>query len=235
MEFDAFETEGAEAVSDKSSISIVCSNMDLQPSGPPQPYITSKTSTTPTIVPFSSQTGSVRNLLSCISWSASNPFISGVTVSGLPVITSCTSVRSISSSLATTRVIMSLNPKMPISSSLSTIRAAFRCSAMRYPASRTVVVGSTSVVALPASMLRSVGMDEVPNALAIRLPRRALRAAFCSSPPCCFNTCLTTSSAVLEPLLCTLSIFSMASLRHFAISSNPTTEPCPSSTGRCLK
>ena len=56
-----------EATSETSSRSIALLKIERQPSAPPQPLITSMTSTRPTTVPSDSQTGRVRNLWSCIA------------------------------------------------------------------------------------------------------------------------------------------------------------------------
>mmetsp|Transcript_2100 Transcript_2100/g.2551 ORF Transcript_2100/g.2551 Transcript_2100/m.2551 type:complete len:337 (+) Transcript_2100:986-1996(+) len=66
-----------------SSISIALLNIDLHPSRPPHPFITSITSTRPDTAPLLSTTGRVRNLSSCIICNASKTVVSGETVSGL--------------------------------------------------------------------------------------------------------------------------------------------------------
>ena len=154
-----------DSVSESSPpISIALSNIERHPSAPPQPYIKSITSTTPHTRPSFSHTGNVKNLLSCMFCNASITDISGETVSGFGVITVLTVVRSEGSSLATTLDIMSLNPKIPTNSPLSTTKAAFFAGAINAHACLTVECGDTIVDGAPVSKLRKVGEALFPKA-----------------------------------------------------------------------
>mmetsp|Transcript_3739 Transcript_3739/g.8331 ORF Transcript_3739/g.8331 Transcript_3739/m.8331 type:complete len:283 (-) Transcript_3739:94-942(-) len=166
-----------DAVSVMSSHSIALANIVFQPSAPPDAYTQSITSTIPTTLPLASQTGRVKNLLSCIIWSASNTVVSGDTDSGFGVMTVDTAVKSKGSSFAMARVIISLNPKIPTSWPLSTTNAALRASAIILPVSWIVVDGETMVDGLPAKMARSVGEDWPLKALDSKGPSNCCKAA----------------------------------------------------------
>jgi len=97
---------------------------------------------------------------------ASRTVVSGVTVSGLGVITDEMSVSSSGSSLATQRPMQSLKPKIPTNSPSSTINADFLDSVIFIAASRTFVPGLTIVDGRPDKILPSVGMELLPNAFA---------------------------------------------------------------------
>mmetsp|Transcript_13873 Transcript_13873/g.38368 ORF Transcript_13873/g.38368 Transcript_13873/m.38368 type:complete len:362 (-) Transcript_13873:3308-4393(-) len=187
------------------------------------------TSTTPTTVPSSSQTGSVRKPLSCIKWRASITDKSGVTVSGLGVMTSLTGVSSSGSPRAIARVIISLKPKTPTSSpASSTTRAAFRCSAIRSPASR-IVVEVLTIVGAPMVKRLLIVVVAVPSAS--KFPSSAFIASACS--PLCVPT---TELIVLSiAMLFSSSAFSrrvMALLRHLETSKTPVIAPESSTTGK---
>mmetsp|Transcript_13873 Transcript_13873/g.38369 ORF Transcript_13873/g.38369 Transcript_13873/m.38369 type:complete len:346 (-) Transcript_13873:2270-3307(-) len=198
--------------------------------------MTSITSTTPTTVPSSSHTGRVRNLLSCMTCRASRTEISGETASGSGVMTVSTVVDSSGNSLATARVIMSLKPKIPISFPSSTIKEAFLFSVMIAAASRMDVDRSTIVLERPANKLRRVGVDDLPKACDIKLPRRACSAAvWAALAPCWLTACMTASSAALSDFSDDFSSLSIASLRHLAMSRIPTMVLLSLTTGKCLK
>ena len=146
------------------------SKIDRHPSAPPAPYTRSMTPTRPTTEPSASHTGRVRNLLSCMICKASSTVVSGVTDSGLGVITELTAVSSRGNSFAIALDIISLKPKMPTTSSSSTTRAALRASVITSPVSRRFVPGLTTVAGLPARRLRRVGDDLPPKACAMMPP-----------------------------------------------------------------
>mmetsp|Transcript_1615 Transcript_1615/g.2632 ORF Transcript_1615/g.2632 Transcript_1615/m.2632 type:complete len:202 (+) Transcript_1615:499-1104(+) len=153
-------------VSEKSSATFIAlSKIERHPSAPPQPYITSITVTRPTTPPVLSQTGRVKNLLSCINCNASRTVISGDTVSGSGVITCDTGVDSRCNPFATARDIISLKPKIPTKRPFSTTKDALRASAILIPVSRRFVCGDTIVAGFPANKLRKVGdPPALPNA-----------------------------------------------------------------------
>ena len=66
-----------------------------------------------TTITLDSNTGRVKNLLSCMICNASSKVVAGDTDSGFGVITVDTGVKSKGNSLATARDIMSLKPNMP--------------------------------------------------------------------------------------------------------------------------
>ena len=103
--------------------------------------------------------------------------VSGDTDSGLGVMTAETKVLSNGNSLAMALVIMSLKPKIPTSKLFSTIKAAFRASAIISPTVCKVELGLTMVDGFPARTDLRVGDDLPPRAWANRGPKRACNAA----------------------------------------------------------
>mmetsp|Transcript_36713 Transcript_36713/g.88755 ORF Transcript_36713/g.88755 Transcript_36713/m.88755 type:complete len:220 (-) Transcript_36713:7826-8485(-) len=219
-------------MSDTSSISSAASNNARHCSAPPIAYATSITSTSPTTAPSWSQHGSVRNLLSCMNRKASRAVISGPTASGSGVMTSNTKVDSGSEPLDTTRFSMSLKPKIPTSSPPSTTKAALRFSDMTVAASITLVSGETIVFGVPERMLPNVlVLASDPAVFDSKGPKRACNAA-ASALPAAPRATFTNDSAEEGFVEADFSIFEMASLRHLAISSNPTTSSSFPNTGR---
>ena len=95
-----------------------------------------------------------------------------------------TAVSASDNSFAITRLMTSLNDKIPTSLPPSTISAAFRLSAIFLAASKTVSHGLTTVDGLPAKTLRNEGEAFSPSACAISGPSRACNAAtFAPAPP----------------------------------------------------
>ena len=204
--------------------SIALLKIDRHPSAPPQPYITSITSTKPTTRPSLSHTGRVKKSLSCITCSASNTVASGSIDSGFGVITLDTAVSASDSSFAITRLITSLKDKIPMSLPPSTISAAFRLSAIFSAASKTEFLGLTTVDGLPAKTLRNEGEVFSPSACAISGPSRACNAAtFVPALPWRLTTCLRASCAALSLLCSACSSLLIASFKHFPMSRSPQT------------
>mmetsp|Transcript_53928 Transcript_53928/g.60294 ORF Transcript_53928/g.60294 Transcript_53928/m.60294 type:complete len:259 (+) Transcript_53928:544-1320(+) len=218
---------------DASSICRATSKIERQWSGPPQAWMTSITSTIPRTDPPASHSGKVKNLLSCIIFNASIASISGSANSGSVVITVDTAVDVGSSSAATTRVIMSLNPKIPTSFPSSTTSAAFLLSVIALATSRTLVSGETIAQGVSRVILRNEGIVESPpNALLRSGYSRASREAV-SAPPVDAIAFFINCSAALGLADTDRSNLDIASLRHFAISNVPTTSlPVKSTTGK---
>jgi len=147
-----------------------------------------------------------------------------------------TSVTSNGSSLATQRLRQSLNEKIPTNSPLSTTKAAFLLSDIFIPASNTLVWGLTMVVGIPTSILRSDGDVLSPKAFSINGANSICKAAaWDPSPPWEATTSMRAPCAAEELLSWDFSSLLIASFKHFAMSSTPTTPLLLSVTGRCRK
>mmetsp|Transcript_50955 Transcript_50955/g.76193 ORF Transcript_50955/g.76193 Transcript_50955/m.76193 type:complete len:314 (-) Transcript_50955:5740-6681(-) len=225
-----------ETDSDPSSRSMALLKMERHPSLPPHAAITSMTSTIPNTVPSDSHTGRVKNLLSCIVCSASSTVMSGDTVSGSLVMTFLTGVYSNGSSLATALVMRSLKLNNPTNApDESTTSAALQLSAINVAVSRRLDSGDTKVEGLFSRSERSVGAVVPPKALAIKGPSSDFKAAFALCPPCASMIFVSASSAAEFCFFWLLSSLSIVWWRQRAMSKRPTTDPCSSTTGRCLK
>jgi len=149
--------------------------------------------------------------------------------------TSNTKVDSGSEPLDTTRFSMSLKPKIPTSSPPSTTKAALRFSDMTVAASITLVSGETIVFGVPERMLPNVlVLASDPAVFDSKGPKRACNAA-ASALPAAPRATFTNDSAEEGFVEADFSIFEMASLRHLAISSSPTTSSSFPNTGRWRK
>ena len=221
----------------------------LQPLPPLPPAVlhtSSITSTMPITRPSASRTGRCRYLCSYISRRASSSVRSPVTQSGFGVITSDTRVSSGDRPLAITRFSRSFGVRMPSSSLFlpaSITNTPLRISAISFDASVTVAPGSTLSTLPVPMMLRRVG-TEPPNICSIiawiasnwflLVPRPP--AAFFMASVIAFATSFDADApSSLPSPPCTFSRIEMASYRHLAMSSRPTTTPCSSSTGRWRK
>ena len=206
------------------------------------------TSTRPMTKPvLSSRTGKCKNFWSCISFSASRRVKSATTVSGLGVIIAESSRVSGFSPLAVTRDSRSLGVSIPTSFEFESMtRMPFLTEAISIEASLTVWVGNRRGILSSPIMVLSVGTDP-PNMLSTR----AFIASICTLllpflllPPAAFMAFIIASLAAdalvfslmtLSGSPWTFSSTDIASYRHFAMSSNPTTAPVLSSTGKWRK
>ena len=195
---------------------------------------------------LSSRTGRCKNFWSCISLSASRRVRSAEAHSGLGVITEDTAVKSALLPFATTRDSRSLGVSIPTNSLSALItKTPLRTSAIRIAASRTFALGRTHGRASSPIMVFSVGTDP-PNMLSTRacIASICLLLVLLPLPPAAFMAIIIASLAadafsllvsVAPSDLLTFSRTDIASYRHFAMSSNPTTAPVLSSTGKWRK